>query len=181
MHDTFFIKKPFSSPLPSKELVRRVASTHENGWTTGSTGWGYEWKEDIAAQNLLRTHTTAVSSQVISRLTKEDLPAKFFAVDTVFRNETVDYKHLFQFNQVEGIVVGEVNFKNLLGILTQFFNKLGFKKVRFRPGYFPYTEMSVEPEVLHPVKKEWMELGGAGMFRPEVVKPLLGFEVHVIA
>ena len=58
---------------------------------------------------------------------------------------------------------------------------MGFEKVRVRPGYFPYTEMSVEPEVFHPVKKDWIELGGAGMFRPEVVKPLMGFDVPVLA
>ncbi len=182
MHDTFFIKNPRTLPLPPKELVRRVASTHEDGWTTGSTGWGYKWKEEIAMQTVLRTHTTAATIKKIAELTKEDLPAKFFSVDTVFRNETLDYKHLFQFNQIEGIIIGEkISFKNLLGILKEFFNKLGFKKVRYRPGYFPYTEMSVEPEVLHPIKKTWMEVGGAGMFRPEVIKPLLGFEVPVIA
>jgi phenylalanyl-tRNA synthetase alpha chain len=41
--------------------------------------------------------------------------------------------------------------------------------------------MSVEPEVLHPVKKDWMALGGAGIFRPEVVKPLMGVDVPVLA
>ncbi|MFA5405742.1 MAG: phenylalanine--tRNA ligase subunit alpha [Candidatus Nanoarchaeia archaeon] len=182
MHDTFFIKEPYTSPLPEKELVRRVARTHEDGWTTGSKGWGYDWSEDIAMTNVLRTHTTGVSAQTISRLTKDDLPAKFFSVDSVFRNETIDYKHLFQFNQVEGIIVDpDANFKNLLGMLTLFFNKLGFEKVRFRPGYFPYTELSVEPEVFHPIKKEWMELGGAGIFRPEVIKPLTGLDVPVLA
>ena len=59
--------------------------------------------------------------------------------------------------------------------------KMGFEKLRFRPGYFPYTEPSVEIEVYHPVKKEWLELGGAGMFRPEVVIPLLGKDIPVLA
>ncbi len=182
MHDTFFIKEPYKGELPSKELVKRVARTHENGWTTGSRGWGYDWSEEVASTNVLRTHTTGVSAKTIATLTKEDLPARFFSIDSVFRNETMDYKHLFQFRQVEGIIIGEnVTFKNLLGMLKLFFRKLGFEKVRFRPGYFPYTEMSVEPEVFNPVKKDWMELGGAGMFRPEVVKPLIGFEVPVLA
>ncbi|HLE06447.1 MAG TPA: phenylalanine--tRNA ligase subunit alpha [Candidatus Nanoarchaeia archaeon] len=182
MQDTFFIKEPYTSPLPSKELVRRVAKTHEDGWTTGSKGWRYSWSEDVASTNVLRTHTTGVSAMTLSKLTKEDLPSKFFSLGTVFRNETLDYKHLFQFHQLEGIIVDpDASFRDLLGVLKLFFNKLGFEKVRFRPGYFPYTEMSVEPEVLHPVKKTWMELGGAGMMRPEVVKPLLGFEVPVLA
>jgi len=182
MHDTFFISKPHTGPLPNKELVRRVAKTHEDGWTTGSKGWGYNWSEEVASVNVLRTHTTGVSVKTLSNLTKDDLPAKFFSFGPVFRNETLDYKHLFQFHQVEGIIVDpDVNFKNLLGMLKVFYNKLGFERVRFRPGYFPYTEMSVEPEVFHPIKKEWMELGGAGMFRPEVVKPLMGLDVPVLA
>jgi phenylalanyl-tRNA synthetase alpha chain len=115
-------------------------------------------------------------------LSEKDLPAKFFSADTVFRNETLDYKHLFQFQQVEGIIVDpDANFRNLLGLLKSFFNKLGFEKARFRPGYYPYTEMSVEPEVFHPIKEDWMALGGAGIFRPEVVKPLMGIDVPVLA
>ncbi len=182
MHDTFFVKEPYKSALPSPELVNRVAKTHEDGWKTGSRGWGYEWDAEIASTNVLRTHTTGVSVKTIASLTKNDLPAKFFSLDKVFRNETLDYKHLFQFHQVEGIIIDQnATFRDLLGMLSLFFKRLGFNKVRFRPGYFPYTEMSVEPEVFHPVKKEWMELGGAGMFRPEVVKPLIGFEVPVLA
>jgi len=182
MHDTFFIKEPHSGPLPNTELVKRVARTHENGWTTGSSGWGYDWSESIASKYVLRTHTTGVSAKTLSKLTEADLPAKFFSLDSVFRHETVDYKHLFQFHQVEGIIVDpDANFRNLLGMLSLFFKQLGFEKVRFRPGYFPYTEMSVEPEVFHPVKKDWMELGGAGIFRPEVVKPLMGIDVPVLA
>jgi len=99
----------------------------------------------------------------------------------VFRNEAVDYKHLPEFYQVEGVVVDEnATFRNLLGILKRFYDGMGLK-VRFRPGFFPYTEMSVEPEVYLEDKDEWVELGGAGIFRPEVVKPLLGFECPVLA
>jgi len=94
----------------------------------------------------------------------------------------LDWKHLAEFYQTDGIVVDEnVTFKDLLGYLTRYFNKLGFKKIRFRPSYFPYTEMSVEAEVWNEEKKEWVELAGAGMFRPEVVKPLLGKDIPVLA
>jgi len=55
-----------------------------------------------------------------------------------------------------------------------------FKKIRFRPAYFPYTEMSAEPEVYFEEKKEWIELGGSGIFRPEVTQPL-GIDVPVLA
>ena len=58
---------------------------------------------------------------------------------------------------------------------------MGYADVRLSPSHFPYTEPSVEVHVLHPVRNEWVELGGAGVFRPEVVKPLLGVEVPVLA
>ena len=180
LQDTFYVEPEFGE-LPDKGLVSRVKKAHETG-VDGSTGWGYRWDEKEARRNLLRTHTTVLSAMTISKLKEDDLPAKYFSVGPVFRNEALDWKHLFEFTQSEGIVVSEdVNFKHLLGYLKIFLSKLGFDKVRFRPHYFPYTEMSVEPEVFHPVKKEWVELGGAGIFRPEVVEPLLGKPVPVLA
>jgi phenylalanyl-tRNA synthetase alpha chain len=182
MQDTFYIKSPSKGKLPDKELVTRVKKTHENGWTTGSKGWRTEWSEEIAKENLLRTHTTVLSARTIAKLKKEELPAKFFSVGKCFRNETLDWKHLFEFYQVEGIVVDpDANFSNLLGYLKEFFRKMGFPDVRIRPSHFPYTEPSAQVEVFHPVKKEWVELGGSGVFRPEVLKPLLGIEVPVLA
>ena len=134
------------------------------------------------SQNVLRTHTTVLSARELSKLKKEDLPAKFFSVGKCFRNESLDWSHLFELVQVEGIVVDEnVNFSNLLAYLKEFFGKMGFEQIRVRPAYFPYTEPSVEVDVFHPIKKKWIELGGAGIFRPEVVKPLMGFDCPVLA
>ncbi len=182
MQDTFFIKNPEKGKLPDKKIVEGVKNVHENGFKTGSLGWRYKWSPEIAMKNVLRTHTTVLSARTIAALKKEDLPAKFFTVGKCFRNETVDWSHLFELCQVEGIVIDpEVNFKNLVGYLTEFYKKLGYPKVRIRPAYFPYTEMSAEVDVFHPVRKEWIELGGSGIFRPEVVKPLLGVEVPVLA
>ncbi|MBN2459400.1 phenylalanine--tRNA ligase subunit alpha [Candidatus Woesearchaeota archaeon] len=182
MQDTFFIKSPEKGKLPDKKLVDAVKHAHEDGWTTGSTGWQYEWKEEEAKKNVLRTHTTVLSARTLARLKKEELPAKFFAVGRCFRNETLDWCHLFEFNQTEGIVIDkDANFRHLLGYLKQFFKKMGYEKARFRPGYFPYTEFSVEIDIYHPVHKKWVELGGAGIFRPEVVKPLLRVDVPVLA
>jgi phenylalanyl-tRNA synthetase alpha chain len=179
--DTFYIKNPASGKLP-KKFAENVKKTHENGWTTGSKGWSYKWSPEIAKENLLRTHTTVLSAKTISKLKKEDLPAKFFSVKRVYRNETLSWKHLFEFVQVEGIVIDpDANFTHLIGYLKNFFKKLGFEKVRIRPGHFPYTEPSAEVDVWHPEKKMWVELGGSGLFRPEVVKPLLGKEVPVLA
>ena len=181
LQDTFFIKD-IKSELKDKGIVERVKKTHEDGWTTGSIGWRYDWSLDEAKKNVLRTHTTVLSVREISKLRKEDLPAKFFSVGKCFRNESLDWSHLFELVQVEGIVVDEnVNFSNLMGYLKEFFGKMGFEKIRVRPAYFPYTEPSAEVDIFHPIKKKWVELGGAGIFRPEVVKPLLGVDYPVLA
>jgi len=182
MHDTFYLKRPEKVKIAGFEKFKEnVKKAHEDGWTTNSKGWGYAWNERVATQTLLRTHTTAVTCRYLSTLKKEDLPAKVFCIGKTFRNEAIDYKHLPEFYQVEGIIVDEsVNFRHLLGVLNEFYQQMGFK-VRFRPAYFPYTEPSVETEIYLDEKKEWIELGGAGIFRPEVVTPLLGFECPVLA
>lgn len=178
MQDTFYL--PGKAKLP--KLWETVKKVHEDGADTGSTGWGYKFSKEEAEQILLRTHTTVLSAQTLAKLKKEDLPAKFFAVGKVFRNEALDWKHLFEFYQVDGIVVDpNANLKHLKGYLTQFYKKMGYPKVRMRPAHFPYTEPSLEVDVFHPVRKEWVELGGAGIFRPEVVIPLLGFDCPVLA
>ncbi len=178
MQDTFYVEGKAKLP----KIWEKIKEVHENGGDTGSTGWGYKFSKEETEQVLLRTHTTVLSAQTLATLKKEDLPAKFFAVGKVFRNEALDWKHLFEFYQVEGIVVDpHANLKHLKGYLTQFYTKMGYPKVRMRPAHFPYTEMSLEIDVFHPVKEEWVELGGAGIFRPEVVKPLLGFDCPVLA
>ena len=179
MQDTFFVNK--KTELPDKKLVRAIRESHEKGMDK-SRGWQYNWNEEEAKKLVLRTHTTCLSAQTLANLDKKDIPSKFFAIGKCFRNETVDWSHGFEFNQTEGIVVAPgLNFRNLLGYLKEFFSKMGFEKIRFRPSYFPYTEPSVEIDVFHPGKKIWLELGGAGIFRPEVVIPLLGENITVLA
>lgn len=179
LHDTFFIDK--KAPLEKKEILKSVRESHEKG-VGGSKGWNYSWSEEESRKYVLRTHTTSISSKTLLDLKKEGIPSKFFALGKCFRNETIDWSHGFEFNQTEGIVVDKnVNLRHLLGYLKQFFEKMGFKKVRFSPGYFPYTEPSVEINVWHPEKKQWLEIGGAGIFRPEVVIPLFGEYVPVLA
>ncbi len=182
MQDTFFLNKKID--LPEKDLVKQVKKAHEQG-VGGSKGWQYPWDEESAKNSVLRTHTTCLSAQKLyelSKLPSEEKKGKFFAVGKVFRNETIDWSHSFEFNQTEGIVLDkDVNFRHLLGYLKEFFNKMGFEKIRTRPAYFPYTEPSVEIDVWHPEKKVWLELCGAGIFRPEVVIPLLGENIPVLA
>lgn len=179
MADTFYMKVPDRIPLPGAETLAKVKGAHENG-VAGSIGWRYAWSRDAAESAVLRTHTTSVSARALNSGIKP--PAKIFCVGKVFRNETLDYKHLSELHQVEGIVFDrDVSFSNLLGYLKEFLSLLGFGRVRFRPAYFPYTELSVEPEVFIEEKGEWMELGGAGIFRPEVTVPLTGVDCPVLA
>ena len=176
MQDTFFIDGKGKLP----KIADEVRKAHESGHSTGSKGWGGKWDAEAAKQLMLITHDTYLSAQVLSQA--KTLPIKTFQIMKVFRNEALDWKHLFEFYQVGGIVVDEsVTFCHLLGYLKQFFQKMGFEKIRIRPAHFPYVEPGCEVEVFHPEKKQWIELGGAGVFRPEVVKPLLGKEVPVLA
>ncbi|MBR9676861.1 phenylalanine--tRNA ligase subunit alpha [Candidatus Woesearchaeota archaeon] len=182
MQDSFYIKNPKKAKLP--EWHKKIKEVHENGADTGSSGWGTPWSSEIASENMLRTHTTVLSSQFLRKIHDGEytMPAKFFSVNKVFRNEALDWKHLFEFNQVEGIVVDpNGNLEQLKGYLAEFFGKMGFKKIRMKPAHFPYTEPSVEVEGYNEIKKEWVELTGAGIFRPEMTKPLLGVEVPVLA
>lgn len=178
MQDTFYLARPERAELPCREVVEAVKSTHEDGWRTGSMGWRYSWSREKAGATLLRTHTTATTIRFLAEHGERD--AKVFSVDRVFRNERLSFKHLPEFHQSEGIVVGDVGFTHLLGILREFYHRMGFPRVRFRPAYFPYTEPSLEVEVFFEGRQKWLELGGAGIFRPEVTEPL-GVEKPVLA
>jgi len=186
MQDTFYLKS-LKGPVPSdgkkvSSVLSNVAKAHEGG-VDGSKGWQYKWNEEDAKRVLLRTHTTCLSARKLMEIgKKKEFPAKYFALGKCFRNETVDWSHGFEFNQTEGIVVDEnANFRQLLGYLKQFFSKMGYDKIRIRPAYFAYTEPSLEIDFFHPVHKKWVELGGAGMFRPEVTIPMFGRHIPVLA
>ena len=181
MQDTFFIKNK-TAKLPDKGLVNQVKAAHE-GKIKGSKGWQYDWKEEDAKKVVLRTHTTCLSMQTLKKIQEnKEFPAKYFVLGKNFRNETEDWSHGFELTQTEGIVVDEnANFRQLLGYLIEFYKKMGYEKVRVRPGYFPYTEPSLEIDIFHPIKKQWIELGGAGMFRPEVTIPIFGKHIPVLA
>lgn len=180
LHDTFFIKK-IQGKLPNKELVEKVKKAHESGLDS-SKGWGYKWNEEEAKKVVLRTHTTCLSAQKLFSLEKGEIPGKFFAIGKNFRNETVDWSHGFEFNQTEGIVIDpDANFRHLIGYLKEFAEKMGYKKLRIQPAYFPYTEPSLEGAVWNEEKQTWMEVLAAGIFRPEVTIPLLGTALPVLA
>jgi phenylalanyl-tRNA synthetase alpha chain len=182
LQDTFFLNK--KGKLPEDNLVKEIKRAHEGG-IDNSKGWQYKWDKEKSEQLVLRTHTTCLSARTLhdlSKLPKEQRKGKFFAIGWNFRNETVDWSHGFELLQTEGIVIDkEVNFRHLLGYLTEFAKKMGYEKIRFRPAYFPYTEPSVEGDVWSEERQQWVELFGAGVFRPEVVIPLLGENIPVLA
>ncbi len=180
MQDTFYLERPARFDLPEQKFVENIRAVHENGGDTGSIGWGYTWSDEEARRTVLRTHTTAAT---ISALREDPAPPrKVFLVGRVFRREKTDYKHLPEFHQVDGIIVdGEASLSTLLGTLSRFYNLMGFEQVKFRPAFFPYTEPSVEVFVRMPGREtDWFELGGSGVFRPEVTRPC-GCDVPVLA
>jgi phenylalanyl-tRNA synthetase alpha chain len=168
MQDTFYLSNPKAMPVDDDVLVRKVKKIHETGGNTGSTGWGGTWSKEKAQRGMLRTHTTVETIRHLSQ--HAEPPVKAFMIGKVFRREAIDFKHLAEFHQIEGIVMEKkASLKMLLGMIREFYSRMGFKDVRFRPGYFPYTEPSMEIEVM--LNGKWMELGGSGIFRPEVVAP----------
>jgi phenylalanyl-tRNA synthetase alpha chain len=173
MQDTFYLDTRAKIPDFTK-----VKEMHERGGDVGSTGWGGRWRPEVAEQEVLRTHTTAVTIKYLAD--HPEPPVKAFGIDRVYRREAIDATHTPEFEQLEGVIMDEgVTFRHLLGVLKEFYAKMGFEEVRFRPGYFPYTEPSVEPEVFIE-GLGWVELGGAGVFRKEVTAPF-GIEHPVLA
>lgn len=179
MMDTFYLAQPKEGKLPRKNFVDAVAKTHENGWITGSRGWQYKWDPQEAKRLIMRTHTTAVTIHYLAE--HREPPVKVFSVDRIYRNERLDYKHLAELYQIEGIIMDKnVTLRDLIGTLKEFYLKLGLKRVEFWPSYFPYTEPSAQATAYVPELKTWIELCGMGIFRPEVVAPF-GIKYPVLA
>jgi phenylalanyl-tRNA synthetase alpha chain len=173
MQDTFYLES--KAEIPSWHKVKEM---HERGGGVGSTGWGGSWSPEVARQEVLRTHTTAMTIKYLAD--NPTPPVKAFAIDRVYRREAIDATHLPEFEQLEGVVMDRgVTFRHLLGVLKEFYSKMGFSQVRFRPSYYPYTEPSVDAEV-NVEGLGWIELGGAGIFRREVTAPF-GIEHPVLA
>lgn len=163
IHDTFFLDIDFIGKVTDQDLLNRIKTVHE-------TGWGYKWSLDKALNPILRTQTTAVSARIIY----ERGPGEYrcFTLDRVFRPETLDAKHAMEFYQLDGIIVGKnITFRDLLAFFREFAAALGIREIWFKPGYFPFTEPSVEGFIKHP-SLGWIEVFPGGMFRPEVMRIL---------
>lgn len=178
IHDVYRLAEPTSAKFIEESYLSQVAAAHENGGATGSRGWSYSFDRDFTKRLILRSQGTVLSARA---LTRAAVPSKYFGIARCFRYDKVDATHLSDFYQTEGIVVGEdVSLRTLLGFLEMFAKEVaGAKEVKYVPGYFPFTEPSVEVHIKHPVLG-WFELGGAGIFRPEVTEPL-GVKVPVLA
>ncbi len=170
--DTYRIKSTKHGDLPDKKIVAAVKAAHENGGKSGSKGWEYTWDAQVAKQLMPRAHGTAVDPRYWQ---SKDLkiPGKYFTVSRCYRPDVIDASHGVEFNHFDGFVMAPgLTFRHLLGLLQQFVEQLtGWKDVMFQPCYYPFVEPSVQMQVKHP-KLGWLELGGAGMGRPELIEPL---------
>ena len=186
IHDVYFAKGLSPADDIDPALLKRVAVMHERGGSSskrpgrnGSTGWRYAFDRARARQPILRSQGTSVSARTLAQGPR--VPGKYFSITRCFRYDQVDATHAPDFFQIEGIVLdATITFRTLLGLLKLFAVELArAEQIKFLPAYFPFTEPSVELHVRHP-RLGWMELGGAGLFRPEVTTPL-GVTVPVIA
>jgi phenylalanyl-tRNA synthetase alpha chain len=183
-HDTFFTSQPRECKGFPPDYLERVKNTHEKGGF-GSIGYRYDWSEKEASKNILRTHTTAVSAQMLYKLAQQKpfKPMRYFSIDRVFRNESLDATHLAEFHQVEGLVADRnLTLGDLLGTIKEFFERIGIERVSFKPAYNPYTEPSMEIFGYSPQLGKEIEVGNSGVFRPEMLRPMgLPEDVTVIA
>lgn len=178
IHDVYYVAEPTHAREIEQPYLDQIAAAHEDGWKTGSRGWGYDFDRDFTRRLILRSQGTVLSAK---QLPKAKVPGRYFGIVRCFRYDQVDATHLSDFYQTEGIVLGEhVNLRTLLGMLQLFAEEVaGASDVKYVPGYFPFTEPSVEVHIKHP-ELGWFELGGSGIFRPEVTQPL-GIDVPVLA
>ncbi len=178
IHDVYQLEYPTHAREIEEPYLSQVAAAHEDGWETGSMGWRYRFDREFTKRLILRSQGTAVSARTLK---DAQVPGRYFGMLRCFRPDDVDATHLSDFYQTEGIVLGEdVNLKTLLGLLEMFAVEVaGADDVKYVPGYFPFTEPSVEVHIKHPVLG-WFELGGSGIFRPEVTEPQ-GVHVPVLA
>lgn len=161
-----------TQPLDYAKYYANVKKVHQDG-AFGSIGYRYPFADAETRRLVLRTHTTAVSTYVLHRLAANPRPCRYFSIDRVFRNETVDATHLAEFHQVEGVIADYgLTLGGLMAFLETFFIKLGIRDLKFKPAYNPYTEPSMEVFGYHPGLGKLIEIGNSGMFRPEMLESM---------
>ncbi|MFB5629151.1 MAG: phenylalanine--tRNA ligase subunit alpha, partial [Nitrosarchaeum sp.] len=164
LQDTFYLDGISAKKIGTPEQIKKISESHKKNWR-------YYWDINEARKMVLRTHTTCVTIKHLAENKPDE--ARFFSLGRVFRNEKVSYKHLVEFNQIEGVVVGKnATLRDLMGIQREFYRRIGITKIKFWPTFFPYTEPSLQTMVYNDRLKKWVELFGMGIFRPEVTRPL---------
>jgi phenylalanyl-tRNA synthetase alpha chain len=164
LQDTFYLDGLFAKKIGTSEQIKKISESHKKNWR-------YYWDINEARKMVLRTHTTCVTIKHLAENKPDE--ARVFSLGRVFRNEKVSYKHLVEFNQIEGIVLGKNStLRDLMGIQREFYRRIGLTKIKFWPTFFPYTEPSFQTMVYNDRLEKWVELFGMGVFRPEVTKPL---------
>ena len=129
LQDTFYLDGLSAKKIGTPEQIKNVSASHKKNWR-------YLWDINEARKMVLRTHTTCVTIKHLAE-TKPD-EARVFSVGRVFRNEKVSYKHLVEFNQIEGVVVGKnATLRDLMGIQKEFYKRIGITKIKFWPTFFP--------------------------------------------
>lgn len=129
-------------------------------------------KDGEVVQNrpVMRTQTSSVQVRFLEK-NKDNLPCAIIVPGKVFRNEATDATHEAQFSQLEALYIDkDVSLGHLKGTIEFFLRKLYGDDVviRFRPSFFPFVEPGVEVDMLFNGK--WLEMGGAGMVHPNVLK-----------
>ncbi len=117
---------------------------------------------------LLRSQTSTVQIRVMEQ---RQPPIRVISIGRVYRPDEIDATHHVMFHQMEGLMIGrDVTMASLKSVLRMFAAAYlgGDTEVRFRPSFFPFTEPSVEVDVRW--KNGWLELGGAGMVDPNVLR-----------
>ena len=174
--DNYNVKNKLKLEKIENRIISNVKNIHEKKWN-------YKWSLNKAMNYILRPQGTIMSAKTIASNPKN--PGRYFSIARCFRPDVIDAKHLSEFNQVEGIIVADkLTFTNLLDILRTFAKEIAGikndKDIRFQSDYYPFTEPSIELDIKHPLFG-WIEIGGAGIFRKEVVESLLGKNVTVLA
>ncbi len=180
--DRFALDVPPMAEIP-EQLIERVESAHRDGYGEDGDGYHSPWSEDFAREVALRGHTTSLSMRYLSGYAGAALepPQRYFSVEKVYRNDTLDPTHLLEFFQIEGWVMAEdLSVRDLMGTFEEFYRQFGITDIRFKPHYNPYTEPSFELFGKHPETGEEIEIGNSGIFREEVTGPL-GVDCDVMA
>ena len=176
LQDTFYVEVKNKPDFENPEILQKVKRSHESG-IPGYSGWRYRWDEAEARRMLLRTHTTVNTIRYLYN--HREPPVAVFSIEKAFRHESVDWKHLAELHQIEGVFYGrDANISTLKWLIREFYSKLGFNEIKLIPSYYPYTEPSMD--VVAVIDGKEVEMGGSGLFRPEVTAPM-GLREPVIA